>query len=298
VATAYDIAKQYAGQHEGNGNALLNRFLNGDTEGMTSAQFAWCSRFVKQAAIKAGVDPKTLEGANDMARSWLNVGEKVDTPNEGDLVVLPRGDPKGPYGHVGFYAGQGDEPGTIKVFAGNQGDAVTYANVPANAPLGYRRLPGGQPGAFSADPQTNVAMNGSISGGQPATANPSVMGPPEAAPPQGAFAGIGDKVQKGFASSPLGTLASGLQRGDSTDIMAGAGGAFSGIGKALSGGAGGAFSAFGGGQPDNEASKNLAEAQNSANQANAQALSTDEQRQAQALQAMLQRRQQPRGAFA
>jgi GH24 family phage-related lysozyme (muramidase) len=135
-------------------------------------------------------------------------------------------------------------------------------------------------------------------GTEVAMADPGVMGPPAASPPQGAFAALGHKAQQGFASSPLGTLASGLQRGDSTDIAAGAGGAFSGIGKALSGGGGGAFSGFGGGQPDAEASKNLAEMQNSANQANAQALSTDEQRQAQALQAMMARRQQPRGAFA
>lgn len=158
MTTPYEVAKQLVGQQEGYKNDLLNRFLNGDTRGMTSAQFAWCSRFVKQAAVEAGVPPETLKGATDMARSWMNVGKPVDQPQQGDVVVFSRGAPGSGQGHVGFYEGPGSTPGTLKVLGGNQGDRVAVSDYPASRVLGYRRLE--DPG------RVNVANNGSISGGQ------------------------------------------------------------------------------------------------------------------------------------
>ena len=99
TSTPYGVAQKYAGQREGYKNDLLNNFLNGNTSGMTSAEYAWCSRFVKQAAAQAGVD---VSQATDMARSWLKVGQPVDRPAQGDVVVLSRGNPNSQYGHVGF----------------------------------------------------------------------------------------------------------------------------------------------------------------------------------------------------
>lgn len=135
------------GQREGRGNDLLNRFLNGDTAGMTSAEYAWCSRFVKQAAAKAGVD---VSKATDMARSWLKVGQPVDKPSVGDVVVLSRGNPNSQYGHVGFYEGT-DANGNVRILSGNHNNAVASGSYPASRVLGYRRLDG-QPEAY--DPAT------------------------------------------------------------------------------------------------------------------------------------------------
>jgi lysozyme len=114
--------------------------------------------------------------------------------------------------------------------------------------------------------------------------SPMTYGPMPAAP-QGAFG----NMQAKFASSPLGTLTSGLKRGDSTDIQAG-----------IQGSIGGAMGAFGqamGGGNDEQGKASAALAQ-SANEANAAALSGQDQAQAQIIQAMLARHQQPRGAFA
>lgn len=154
--TAYDVARTLHGQREGRANALLNKFLSGNTQGMTSDEYAWCSRFVKQSAIKAGVDPAALKGVDDSARSWLRAGEAVDKPQQGDIVVMSRGDPDGPLGHVGFYAGKGVD-GSVRVLAGNEGDAVAYGSYPESRVLGYRRLGPGS-GFPNSDPISDTAV--------------------------------------------------------------------------------------------------------------------------------------------
>lgn len=109
-------------------------------------------------------------------------------------------------------------------------------------------------------------------------------GPPPPPTNQGAFA----SMQAKFGQSPLGVLASGLERGDSTDIQAGL--------KDVGSGALGAFAqGFGAGsnnEPDGQLAASMSK---SAADANASALASAEQQQAQALQAMMARR---RGAFA
>ena len=54
------------------------------------------------------------------------------------LVWVPT--PEGASGHVGLYAGHSD--GKIKILGGNQNNAVTIAEYPANRLLGIRRLYG------------------------------------------------------------------------------------------------------------------------------------------------------------
>ena len=170
--TPYTVARRYVGQHEGRGNDLLNRFLNGDTQGMTSAEYAWCSRFVKQAAINGGVPASQLANVNDMARSWLKAGTPTETPQQVDVVVLSRGGPNAATGHVGFYEGTNPD-GTIRLLSGNHNDQVASASYPASRVLGYRRLEAGP------EERVNVAANGAISGGRPLRELPS---PSPAAP--------------------------------------------------------------------------------------------------------------------
>jgi hypothetical protein len=88
-----------------------------------------------------------------MARSFLDWGAPVDTPQQGDIAVFSRGDPDGPYGHVGFFAGYNPD-GTIRVLGGNQGaeGAVSIANYDPSRLLGFRRAPG----AGAAPPTQNA----------------------------------------------------------------------------------------------------------------------------------------------
>lgn len=141
VPGPYSVARSMSGQREGRANDLLNRFLNGDTAGMTSAEYAWCSRFIKQAAIKGGVPADQLANVNDMARSWLKAGQPVNDPRVGDVVVLSRGDPNSEYGHVGFYEGKNPD-GSIRILSGNHNNMVASGSYPSARVLGYRRLDG------------------------------------------------------------------------------------------------------------------------------------------------------------
>lgn len=135
MTTAYEIASQYRGQVESPSNSMLNDFLNNGGTGLTADQYAWCSRFMKQAAVKAGVD---VSQVNDMARSWLKAGQPVTKPQPGDVAVLSRGsDPS--KGHVGFYEGANAD-GSIRILSGNHNDAVASGTYPAERVLGYRRL--------------------------------------------------------------------------------------------------------------------------------------------------------------
>lgn len=94
----------------------------------------WCSGFVNWCMERAG-----FEGTDSAAaRSWLTWGKKLETPRRGCIVVFSR-PPITWQGHVGFYVGQSNTH--IKVFAGNQSDAVNISSYPKSRLLGYR-LPG------------------------------------------------------------------------------------------------------------------------------------------------------------
>lgn len=137
-APPMDIAARFVGADERNQRKLLSDFI-GNIGGKTvdPATTAWCAAFVNGVLRDAG-----LQGTGSLAaKSFLNVGQSVSgTPQQGDIVVLSRGDPNGPYGHVGFYAGPGDTPGTVKLLGGNQSDKVSYADFPESQILGVRRV--------------------------------------------------------------------------------------------------------------------------------------------------------------
>jgi hypothetical protein len=84
-----------------------------------------------------------------MARSWLTWGVKVELSAvaPGDVAIWPRGNPKGPYGHVNCVKEVRTKGGKVEVrcIGGNQGglaggDAVTLTNwLNAAGALGFRR---------------------------------------------------------------------------------------------------------------------------------------------------------------
>lgn len=132
-----DIARQYLGSSEGrDATALASFFRKAGGQSLDPRQTAWCAAFVNAVLGASGVQGTgTL-----MARDFLKFGTATKEPTNGDIVVLTRGDPNGPYGHVGFYAGK-DANGNILVLGGNQGDKVSVASFPASQVLGYRKTP-------------------------------------------------------------------------------------------------------------------------------------------------------------
>lgn len=99
----------------------------------------WCSIFMDWCAIMAGVE--RTRKAN--ARSWLEVGEKVDVPQTGDVVVFSRGNnPRS--GHVGIYIAhhiiEDGKTNFIYVLGGNQSNQVKISLYDGMKVLGFRRL--------------------------------------------------------------------------------------------------------------------------------------------------------------
>ena len=100
---------------------------------ITDDETSWCSLCMSSAALEAGY-PMPPPNMNTMARSWTTWGVNValEDIKPGDVAVWPRGNPKGPYGHVNVVKDVRVHRGKIEVkcIGGNQGglrggDAVT-----------------------------------------------------------------------------------------------------------------------------------------------------------------------------
>lgn len=93
----------------------------------------WCSIFINWLAMKAGYERSNSAAA----RSWLKVGEKVDNPEKGDLVVFKRGNSSWK-GHVAIYINEGAI--YINVLGGNQNNQVNIKPYRKSSVLGFIRL--------------------------------------------------------------------------------------------------------------------------------------------------------------
>lgn len=148
---AFDLAAKQIGLSERGQAAAIQDYLTTGGANLNPAETAWCAAFVNSTLQQSGMKGT---GSN-MARSYLDWGQPVDTPQKGDIAVFSRGDPNGPYGHVGFFEGY-DENGKIRVLGGNQGDAVSIASYNPNSLLGFRRGDSQSPGnalSFDSKPQ-------------------------------------------------------------------------------------------------------------------------------------------------
>lgn len=135
MPTPYEIATKMLGTSEHANHSALTTYLRNGGQNLDPAKKAWCAAFVNSAIHQSG----GTGSGSDMARSLLKVGSPVDKPQEGDIAVLRRGDPNGPYGHTGFFK-KYDAQGNPVILGGNQSDAVTEASYPADRVLGFRRL--------------------------------------------------------------------------------------------------------------------------------------------------------------
>lgn len=139
--TPYDLAKTYLGTKEIPGkkdNPIILRWLKTFAAWVTSETTAWCSAFVNAMAKETGFE----RTGKLNARSWLNVGEKIDLKNarRGDVVILTHGNPKGWEGHVAFFDFHDKKTGQLYLLGGNQKDAVNITTYPVTRLIGIRRL--------------------------------------------------------------------------------------------------------------------------------------------------------------
>jgi uncharacterized protein (TIGR02594 family) len=104
--------------------------------GITSDEIPWCSTFVNWVAWKAGLQ----YSGKPNARSWLNVGTRVNSPEPGDIVVFWRESPESWKGHVGFFLGISPDRKRVYCLGGNQGNRVSVSAYRLNTVLAYQRL--------------------------------------------------------------------------------------------------------------------------------------------------------------
>lgn len=134
-----DRALDYIGQKEIPGpssNPVFVPWFDRWAPGLTKddSKLAWCSLFMNEICYQLGL-PYTNSLA---AQSWLRVGEPVEDPQRGDLVILWRGSPYSWKGHVGLFIREDEE--YIWILGGNQGNAVTISPYRKSRLKGYRRL--------------------------------------------------------------------------------------------------------------------------------------------------------------
>ena len=148
TVTPYDIASRFVGVKELPGeqdNPFIMAFLKLDASWPENEGVPWCSAFVNFVSWLLRLPrSKSLS-----ARSNLSVGTPVGIHEARvgfDIVILKRGEGNQPGperldapGHVGFFAGWQD-PTTVLVLGGNQGNAVSIQPFLSDRILGIRRL--------------------------------------------------------------------------------------------------------------------------------------------------------------
>lgn len=121
------------GQHN---PQILKYATDTGIKGITSDEIPWCSTFVNWVAWKAGLQ----YSGKPNARSWLNVGTRVTTPEPGDIVVFWRESPDSWKGHVGFFLGVSTDKKRVYCLGGNQGNRVSVSAYRLNTVLAFQRL--------------------------------------------------------------------------------------------------------------------------------------------------------------
>lgn len=114
-------------------NPRIIEYLQTIFDGQLHDEIPWCAAFANWVLKQSG-----FKGTGSgLARSFLNYGTVVDSPEYGDLVIFWRESKDGTKGHVGFYVSDGIF--TVQVLGGNQQNQVNLSNYPVSQILGYRR---------------------------------------------------------------------------------------------------------------------------------------------------------------
>lgn len=128
--------KEISGDHAHN-PTIIKYAHEAGFEWVNDDETPWCSIFVNWVAKKHNL--QTSNKAN--ARSWLLVGQRVDSqPEPGDVVIFWRESPHSWKGHVGFFFGFSKNGSRVYCLGGNQGNQVSISAYPSDTVLGFRRL--------------------------------------------------------------------------------------------------------------------------------------------------------------
>jgi len=130
------IAHQYMGYQERANRKELKAFL-----GVDPVLYEWCAAFVNASLKNSGITgSESVSDVPLMARSFLSYGERIDEPQQGDIVILERGT-TGWQGHVGFYVEQKEINGVnhYALLSGNNNDTVDIDWYSTKRVLGIRR---------------------------------------------------------------------------------------------------------------------------------------------------------------
>ncbi len=114
---------------------ILNFFKEIGHKWVQSDETAWCSAFINYIAKISGVE---YSGKLD-ARSWLKIGQIIEIPELGDLVIYWRESRDRWKGHVGLWGGENVKH--IWTLGGNQNGQVNVTPKPIVRKLAYIRLP-------------------------------------------------------------------------------------------------------------------------------------------------------------
>lgn len=114
-------------------NPEVEKYFNATSLKGSKDAVAWCSAFVNWCFMQAS---QTGTGKAN-ARSWLDWGNSVITPELGDIVVLWRNSKIGAKGHVGFFIRA--TANHAYILGGNQNNKVCIERYPLSRVLGYRR---------------------------------------------------------------------------------------------------------------------------------------------------------------
>lgn len=129
-------AFHYYGLEENKDRKLIKEIM-----GVDPVSTEWCAAFVNMVLLENNLPQSSTVSAFPLtARSFLRWGDKVDEPQQGDILIFKRGDPW--QGHVGFYVNSRILNGNkvYYVLGGNQNDKVSITTYPADRLIGIRRL--------------------------------------------------------------------------------------------------------------------------------------------------------------
>ena len=127
----YGITEIVGGKHN---PEILKYFKEIGHEWVKDDETSWCAAFVNWCAKMEGYE---YTGKLN-ARSFLDIGEKVEIPQMGDIVIFWRNQKDSWQGHVALYVKQDRD--NIWVLGGNQSNKVGVNAYPKSQLLGYRRL--------------------------------------------------------------------------------------------------------------------------------------------------------------
>ena len=130
-------AYKYYGLSEQKNRAELKTLL-----GVDPVETEWCAAFINSILDNQGIPSSATVSSNPLtAKSFLEWGEEVFEPMQGDIIVFPRGN-EGWQGHVGFFVSAKIIDGieVYYILGGNQNNSVSIGSYSSHTALSIRRF--------------------------------------------------------------------------------------------------------------------------------------------------------------